>query len=141
MGVKKTGLGAGLVNCPGGKVEPGETPAEAVARELEEETSMTVAVADLTPAADVVFRFPDVPEWDDLRLHFFTATTFAGEPRETDEIAVDWIPEAGIPYDLMWDDTRLWLPDVLAGEFVVMDVDYAGRDKVAEYTRVPPRAS
>ncbi|NUR25909.1 MAG: NUDIX domain-containing protein, partial [Catenulispora sp.] len=116
MGLKKTGFGAGLVNCPGGKLEAGETPAEAVARELEEETGMTVAVAALVPAADLVFRFPDVPEWGDLRLHFFTATEFAGEPRESEEIAAGWLPEAEIPYERMWADTRLWMPRALAGE-------------------------
>lgn len=140
MGLKKTGFGAGLVNSPGGKVEAGETPEEAAVREVKEETDITLAVADLVPAADVVFRFPDVPEWPDLRLLFYTATAFVGEPRESAEIAVDWLPEADIPYDRMWDDTKLWLPSVLAGEFVVMDVDYAGRDRVAEHTRVPPRA-
>ncbi|MFD0637473.1 hypothetical protein ACFQ9X_43800 [Catenulispora yoronensis] len=75
----------------------------------------------------------------DLRLYFFTATSFAGEPRESDEIAADWIPEAEIPYDRMWDDTHRWLPDVIAGEYVVMDFDYAGRDKVAGYRRLASR--
>jgi hypothetical protein len=40
----------------------------------------------------------------------------------------------------MWDDSRLWLPLVLAGEYVTMDVDYAGRSKVASYTRIQPPA-
>lgn len=137
MGLKKTGLGAGLVNCPGGKLEPGETPEEAVVREFAEETGMTVRVRDLKPAAELVFRFPEVPEWEDLRLHYFTATEFAGEPRESVEIAAGWMAEAELPYDRMWDDSRLWLPLVLAGEYVVMDVTYAGRSKVASYTRLP----
>jgi len=140
MGLKKTGFGAGMVNPPGGKVEAVETPAEGVARELQEETGMTVEVADLVPAADVLFRFPDVPEWPDLRLYFFTATRFTGEPQETEEIAVNWLPEGEIPYDRMWADTQLWLPQVLAGEFVAMDVVYAGRDTVASHARVGPRA-
>jgi 8-oxo-dGTP diphosphatase len=137
VGLKKTGFGAGLVNCPGGKLEPGETPAEAVVREFAEETGMTLAVGDLKPAAELVFRFPDVPEWEDLRLHYFTATDYAGEPQESEEIAAAWMAEAELPYDRMWDDSRLWLPLVLAGEYVVMDVTYAGRSKVASYTRMP----
>jgi 8-oxo-dGTP diphosphatase len=140
MGLKKTGFGAGLVNCPGGKIERGETPEEAAVRELMEETGMTVSVADLTPAAELVFRFPDVPEWDDLRLYYFTAAEFGGEPRESEEIAAGWMAEVDLPYDRMWDDSRLWLPLVLAGEYVVMDVTYAGRSKVAEYTRTPSPA-
>ncbi|WP_194899298.1 8-oxo-dGTP diphosphatase [Catenulispora pinisilvae] len=140
VGLKKTGFGAGLVNYPGGKLEPGETPAEAVAREVAEETAMTVAVGDLKPAAELVFRFPDVPEWDDIRLHCFTATEFAGEPQESAEIATGWLAEAELPYDRMWDDSRLWVPPVLAGEYVVMDVIYAGRSKVASHTRLPSAA-
>lgn len=139
IGLKKTGFGAGLINSPGGKLEPGETPAQAAARELTEETGMTVDLADLVPAADIVFRFPDVPEWPDLRLHGFTATTFTGEPQETAEIAATWTPERDIPYNQMWEDTQLWLPKALAGEFVTMDFTYAGRNKVAEYATVPPR--
>ena len=140
VGLKKTGFGAGLINCPGGKLEPGETAAEAVVREFAEETGMTLAVGGLKPAAELVFRFPDVPEWDDIRLYYFTATEFAGEPQESAEIAADWLPEAELPYDRMWDDSRLWLPPVLAGEYVVMDVTYAGRSKVASYTRTPSPA-
>lgn len=140
VGLKKTGFGAGLVNCPGGKLEPGETPSEAVVREFAEETGMTLAVDDLVPAAELVFRFPDVPEWDDLRMHYFTVTEFAGEPQESDEIAAGWLPEAELPYDRMWDDSRLWLPSVLAGEYVVMDVTYAGRSKVASFSRMPSPA-
>jgi len=137
MGLKKTGFGAGLVNCPGGKIEAGETPEEAAVRELKEETGMTLAARDLKPAAELVFRFPDVPEWVDLRLYYFTTTEFVGEPQESEEIAAAWIAEADLPYDRMWDDARLWLPLVLAGEYVAMDVVYAGRDTVADYTRSP----
>jgi len=140
VGLKKTGFGAGLINCPGGKLEPGETAAEAAVREFAEETGMTLAVGDLKPAAELVFRFPDVPEWDDICLIYFTATEFAGEPQESAEFAAGWLPEADLPYDRMWDDSRLWLPPVLAGEYVVMDVIYAGRSKVASYTRAPSPA-
>lgn len=141
MGLKKTGFGAGLITCPGGKLEPGETPEEAVVREFAEETGMTLAVSDLRQVAELVFRFPDVPEWDDIRLHYFTAAKYSGEPRESDEIAAEWVAEAELEYDRMWDDSRLWLPLVLAGEDVVMDITYAGRGKVASYTRTPTRAS
>ncbi len=39
--------GAGLWSIPGGRVEPGETDAEAVAREMTEETGLTVQVGRL----------------------------------------------------------------------------------------------
>ncbi|MGD2110491.1 MAG: NUDIX domain-containing protein, partial [Phycisphaerae bacterium] len=34
---KKRGLGAGKINGPGGRVDPGETPREAAIREVQEE--------------------------------------------------------------------------------------------------------
>lgn len=39
--------GAGLWSIPGGRVEPGESDAEAVIREVAEETGLTVTVGDL----------------------------------------------------------------------------------------------
>src|SRR6476660_5720747 len=39
--------GAGLWSIPGGRIEPGETDAEALAREMTEETGLTVQVGRL----------------------------------------------------------------------------------------------
>ncbi|GAA3442117.1 hypothetical protein Pve01_61870 [Planomonospora venezuelensis] len=44
--------GAGLWSVPGGRVEPGESDAEAVAREVLEETGLTVAVGSLAGVVD-----------------------------------------------------------------------------------------
>ena len=40
---KKTGLGKGKVNGPGGKVDPGETPESCAVRECQEELGITVS--------------------------------------------------------------------------------------------------
>lgn len=50
---------AGLWEFPGGKVERGERPAGALARELEEELSLYVALADFEPIAIASHRYDD----------------------------------------------------------------------------------
>ena len=49
--------GAGLWSIPGGRIEPGETDAEALAREMLEETNLTVEVGQLL--GRVQRPFPD----------------------------------------------------------------------------------
>ncbi|THV27133.1 NUDIX domain-containing protein [Glycomyces paridis] len=114
LGRKKRGFGVGKVVGPGGHVESGESAAEAAARETTEETGLAVAVGDLRAAANVTFRFPAKPAWD-MRVAVFTGERFAGEARETEELAPRWYPVDALPIDEMWSDNRLWLPQVLEG--------------------------
>jgi 8-oxo-dGTP diphosphatase len=115
LGRKKTGFGLGKIVALGGHVEAGETPAEAAVREVKEESGIRVLPAALTAAADLTFLFPARPEWD-MTVAIFTATAWAGEAVESDEIAPQWFHVAALPYGQMWDDAPLWLPRVLAGE-------------------------
>ena len=115
LGHKKTGLGQGKVVGLGGHLEPGESAAEAAAREVKEESGLTVSRAALTEAAHVTFLFPARPAWD-MEAAVFTAAHWTGQPAETDEIRPQWFPVAALPFDRMWDDAPRWLPRVLAGE-------------------------
>ena len=75
---------------PGGKLEPGESPEAALARELREELGLDVAVGR---ARDVVFyRYPD----RDVLLLFYGCRVTGGEPRTLDCNAVAW----ALPADL-----------------------------------------
>ena len=124
LGHKKTGLGQGKVVGLGGHLEPGESAAEAAAREVKEESGLTVPPSALTEAAHVTFLFPARPAWS-MEVAVFTAADWAGQPAETDEIRPQWFPVAALPFDRMWDDAPRWLPRVLAGERLRATFTYA----------------
>ena len=50
---------AGYYEFPGGKIEPDETPEEAMVRELHEEIGITVRKEDLTPLNFFSYTYPD----------------------------------------------------------------------------------
>ncbi len=110
---KKTGLGAGKINAPGGRIDPGESAAEAAVRETAEEIGMTVA--DPREVGQLFFEFTD-----GYRLHgtVFFSMRYAGEPVETGEACPFWCGTDEIPYDEMWADDRHWLPLALSGTYI-----------------------
>jgi len=108
---KKTGLGAGKINGPGGKLEPGETALEAAIREVDEE--LHIVPGELVEMGHLNFDFVD-----GLKLHctVFNGTEFTGTPTETREAKPEWFRISEIPYDRMWADDQYWLPQMLAGQ-------------------------
>lgn len=115
--MKKRGLGAGLYNGIGGKVEDDETPEMAAVREAVEEVG--VVPRGLRWAGLLEFtNFGD----SSIELHYvhvFLASDFSGEPTESEEARPTWFPVSSIPYHMMWPDDRMWLPHVLEGKKVL----------------------
>jgi 8-oxo-dGTP diphosphatase len=107
---KKRGLGAGKINAPGGRIEPGETPLEGAVREMREELQVTPL--GLQHAGENRFQFVD---GYGIHVHVFRAGDCDGEPRETEEAAPLWVPLDSIPFSRMWEDDRLWVPLLLQG--------------------------
>lgn len=108
---KKTGLGKGLVNAPGGHIEEDETAAEAAMREIREETG--IVVPSVSYRGTLEFQFTDGLA---MRGHIFFAHEHTGTLTETDEANPFWCPVADLPYDRMWEDDKLWLPIALEGK-------------------------
>ncbi len=110
---KKRGLGAGKVNGPGGRLEPGEATLACAVREVEEELGVTPL--DLEFRGEHLFQFVDGYS---IHVHVFVASGHEGTAKETDEAAPLWTAVDEIPWGEMWEDDQLWLPHVLAGRTV-----------------------
>ena len=110
---KKTGLGAGKINGPGGRLEPGETPAEGAVRELQEEVGLTPLGPKKYGELSFIFT-------NGYSLHgtVFVSNSYSGKMTETAEAKPFWCDISQIPYENMWSDDPYWLPFLLAGKQV-----------------------
>ena len=78
----------------GGKVEPGETKAQALVRECKEELAVALSVEEVF--MDVVHEYPDLP----VHLTLFHAVVAEGVPQKLEHNDIRWITPSEIPeYD------------------------------------------
>jgi 8-oxo-dGTP diphosphatase len=131
---KKTGLGAGKINAPGGRIDPGELPIEAAIRETQEETGITPS--QLVQTAELSFIFTN-----GYSIHgtVFLAHHHTGTLTNTREALPYWCPVDNLPYTRMWEDDPLWLPSVFEGYYVkgrfIFDDDTMLSKHIEKYRR------
>ena len=107
---KKRGFGAGKINGPGGKLDPGESPFDCALRETQEELGVTPR--GVKQRGELHFQFTD---GFSILGYVFLARDCDGEPHETAEAAPLWTPLDAIPYAEMWADDAIWMPWLLEG--------------------------
>jgi 8-oxo-dGTP diphosphatase len=105
-------FGGGRWNGPGGKILPGETPEEAIRREVEEETGLQIH--NPVYHGVLTFIFKGDPSHH-LLVHVYSTSRFTGDVRGGAEGRLRWYSERSLPFDRMWPDDRHWVPAVLDG--------------------------
>ena len=76
---------AGRWEFPGGKLECGESPEEAIEREIREELAAEIRAGRVYQA--IAYSYPE----KDVLLLFYAASVVSGEPRPVEEAEIRWI--------------------------------------------------
>uniref|UniRef100_A0A095B2E5 Oxidized purine nucleoside triphosphate hydrolase n=1 Tax=Schistosoma haematobium TaxID=6185 RepID=A0A095B2E5_SCHHA len=136
LGLKQSGFGQGRWNGFGGKVELSDAnPKAAALRELNEESGLTLDESSVDEVGRLWFTFAETLEC--MEVHVFICRTwtptFNGHtvkwPCYTEEMHPAWFPlimnkdntinASSLPWEHMWPDDLLWVPDILQGNLIL----------------------
>ncbi|MCW8879159.1 MAG: 8-oxo-dGTP diphosphatase MutT [Kangiellaceae bacterium] len=76
----------GYWEFPGGKIDPPESPVEALRREIFEELNIHIKSAD--PFTEINFEYPEKK----VSLKFFVVENFSGTPQGMEGQPIKWVP-------------------------------------------------
>lgn len=130
LAMKKRGFGVGKWNGPGGKLLEGETIEQGCRRETKEEIG--IDLSELEHRGEIEFIFESKPEWNQI-CSIFVASEVLGEPQESEEMKPSWFAIQDVPYNDMWADDSIWLPDVLKGGNVSLRFYFDENGSVLQY--------
>jgi 8-oxo-dGTP diphosphatase len=112
---------AGYWEFPGGKVEAGEPPAAALARELHEE--LGIDIGPTYPWLTRVFTYPH----GTVRLNFFRVHEWRGEPHPREDQAIAWqTPGATLAAPMLPANAPVLASLALPGEYAITSAGQYG---------------
>lgn len=121
---------AGWWEFPGGKVDPGESAADALARELHEELAIDVIRA--YPWITRVYTYPHAT----VRLNFFRVTEWRGEPHPKEEQQIRWQRlDASIADPMLPANAPVLRSLALPLEYAITDAQTYGMESMLERLR------
>jgi 8-oxo-dGTP diphosphatase len=98
---------------PGGKIEPGEQPRDALRRELEEELGIAARIGDEVARLKHLYKNGNAVE-----LRFFLVREYEGEVENRIFADVRWVERTELPgYDFLEADQEL-VRQIAAGEII-----------------------
>ncbi len=106
------GISKGKWNGPGGKFNPGETPAQCAVRETLEETGLRMIDPFLHGK---MYFYMNGSRRLDIDGYLFSARKFSGRLKSTEEGEVRWFKRQDLPFNEMWDDDKTWIDLMLEG--------------------------
>ena len=95
---------------PGGKIERGESEAEALVREIREELGVVCEVGALVKR--VVHPYVDT----DVEIAFYRAVILDGDPRPLSMAELRWVPRAELPALDFLEADRSFVAELAKGE-------------------------
>lgn len=96
----------GLWEFPGGKIEMGESPEIALARELREELDIEAEIGDLKIAC--THSYGDVG----ILILFYEVLFWKGEPKPQHHIGLEWVEPSALPTRNIPEANRKNLPRI-----------------------------
>ena len=88
----------------GGKFEEGESPEDCAAREVREETGLTLGQCRYRGIVTFVSD-----EWGTEYMHLFHSSDFSGQLRDCDEGVLEWVDKRRLLTLPIWEGDRIFL--------------------------------